>query len=67
MTVPVSQMLIMSPDIVFEEFTDLALAWSTILVFDLVIFLLTAIRSMRFWKAGRIVHVVIRDGMLYFW
>ncbi|VDB99453.1 unnamed protein product [Peniophora sp. CBMAI 1063] len=44
----------------------LAIGWSTLLVFDMVIFLLTAVRAFKVWKAGRIVHVVLRDGVMYF-
>lgn len=47
--------------------TGLALAWSSVLLFDVVVFLLTVIRAFQVWQAGRIVHVVLRDGLMYFW
>ncbi|VDB99454.1 unnamed protein product [Peniophora sp. CBMAI 1063] len=43
-----------------------AVMWGAVLLFDLVIFLLTALRAFRVWKAGRIVQVVLRDGVIYF-
>ena len=45
----------------------LAVAWSSVLLFDLLVFLLTGARAFRVWRAGRIVHVVLRDGIMYFW
>ncbi|KZV68342.1 hypothetical protein PENSPDRAFT_754178 [Peniophora sp. CONT] len=45
--------------------TRLALAWSSVLLFDIVVFVLTAIRAFQVWQAGRVVHVVLRDGVVY--
>ncbi|VDC07474.1 unnamed protein product [Peniophora sp. CBMAI 1063] len=44
----------------------LALAWSALLLYDILIFLLTATRAFQVWTAGRIVQVVLRDGVMYF-
>ena len=56
-----------STELVAEMSIGLAIAWSAVLVFDCVIFSLTAVRALRLWTGGRIVHVVLRDGVLYFW
>ncbi|VDB99451.1 unnamed protein product [Peniophora sp. CBMAI 1063] len=49
-----------------ERGARLAIAWSAVLIFDLSILFMTAVRAGRVWQAGRIVHVVLRDGVLYF-
>ncbi|KAL4066245.1 hypothetical protein V8B97DRAFT_1103428 [Scleroderma yunnanense] len=48
--------------------TDLAAGWSGQLVFDLMIFLLTILRSLRFWNTGSrsLINILLRDGSLYF-
>ncbi|KZV61748.1 hypothetical protein PENSPDRAFT_284329 [Peniophora sp. CONT] len=43
-----------------------AACWSAVLVFDFLVFLLTAVRAFRVWQSGVIVRVVLRDGVLYF-
>lgn len=47
--------------------TGFAACWSAVLVFDFLVFLLTAVRAFRVWQSGVIVRVVLRDGVLYFW
>ncbi|KAI0668892.1 hypothetical protein C8Q78DRAFT_215045 [Trametes maxima] len=47
---------------------DLALTWGSMLVFDATVFVLTlsqAFKSGRTWKGGYI-HVMLRDGSVYF-
>ncbi|VDB99452.1 unnamed protein product [Peniophora sp. CBMAI 1063] len=43
-----------------------AIVWGAVLLFDLIVFILTALRAFKVWKSGRIVQVVLRDGVLYF-
>ncbi|KIM55747.1 hypothetical protein SCLCIDRAFT_286578 [Scleroderma citrinum Foug A] len=49
-------------------YIDLAVAWSTQLVFDTFIFLLTLMRSLHIRKerSRSIVEIILRDGSLYF-
>ena len=50
-----------------HTFSGLASAWSCVLFFDVLVFFLTVVRAFQVWQAGRIVHVVLRDGIMYFW
>ncbi|KZV68364.1 hypothetical protein PENSPDRAFT_666476 [Peniophora sp. CONT] len=49
-----------------REATRLAVAWGTVLLYDVVIFFLTALRAFRLWNAGSVLHTVLRDGLFYF-
>ncbi|KAL4061994.1 hypothetical protein J3A83DRAFT_4406797 [Scleroderma citrinum] len=51
-----------------EQGIYLAAGWSGQLVFDLMIFLLTILRSLRFWNTGSrsLINILLRDGSLYF-
>ncbi|VDC07475.1 unnamed protein product [Peniophora sp. CBMAI 1063] len=49
-----------------SDATRLAMAWGTVLLYDILIFFLTALRAFRVWNAGSVVHVILRDGVMYF-
>ncbi|KAI0319453.1 hypothetical protein OF83DRAFT_1110403 [Amylostereum chailletii] len=44
----------------------LALAWSSALIFDSAVFGLTVYQALRIGRQERIVHVLLRDGAMYF-
>ncbi|EPQ50716.1 hypothetical protein GLOTRDRAFT_133818 [Gloeophyllum trabeum ATCC 11539] len=48
---------------------DLAIAWGGMTTFDLVIFFLTILKSLRMARIGRrtLVDVILQDGAMYFW
>ena len=48
-----------------EHPTDLAGAWSSLMVFDSMIFALTLFKAIFIWKLGtrRLIHVILRDGV----
>ncbi|KAI0742661.1 hypothetical protein C8Q80DRAFT_1273283 [Daedaleopsis nitida] len=51
-----------------EEGYSLAIAWSSIMVFDAVVFVLTLIKALqmgRVWKGGYF-RIMLRDGAIYF-
>ncbi|KAI0651321.1 hypothetical protein C8Q79DRAFT_1016927 [Trametes meyenii] len=51
-----------------QEGYDLAIAWSSILVFDATVFILTLLQALKIGKAwrGGYLHVMLRDGTVYF-
>jgi len=46
----------------FFFFLDFAAPWGSLLLFNTVIVILTIFRAGQVWKAGRIVHIFLRDG-----
>ncbi|KAL7278595.1 hypothetical protein ACG7TL_007596 [Trametes sanguinea] len=52
-----------------QEGFELAIAWSTILVFDGTVFILTLMQVMKIrqsWSSGGYFHIMLRDGCIYF-
>ncbi|EIW56669.1 uncharacterized protein TRAVEDRAFT_49487 [Trametes versicolor FP-101664 SS1] len=51
-----------------EEGYDLAIAWSSILVFDAVVFILTLLQALKAGRSlsGSYLRVMLRDGTIYF-